>query len=103
MTKTFFSIFEWEMGVFAQTPVSVQNKKTPIMESIRIVISLGLMYLTSQILIVLYNYIQCLVKSEKIKIEKREKYFGLTFIITIIIGLLYWVSLKTWGAKISCI
>lgn len=59
------------------------------MEAIRIAIILGLMYLTSQILILLYNYIQCLIKSEKIKIEKREKYFGLVFLIVLIIGLSY--------------
>jgi len=58
-------------------------KKTE-MDSIRIVIILVLTYLTYQILIAIY-----LIKSEKKRIEKREKYFGLAFLITLVLGLSY--------------
>ena len=59
------------------------------MEISRVIIIIGLMYLSNQILFVIFNYIQSVINSEKIKIEKREKYFVLAFLIALIVGLLY--------------
>lgn len=47
------------------------------------------MYLTNQILMALYSYIQFMIKSEEIRIEKKEKYHGLAFLITLVVGLFY--------------
>jgi len=47
------------------------------------------MYTTNQILIVLYNYIQSRDNLEKIRIEQKEKYLGILFLLTLMVGFLY--------------
>jgi len=59
------------------------------MESLRILLIFGIMYLTSQILIAIFKYFKNLIQSENIRIEKNDKYFGLAFFVVLIIGFLY--------------
>lgn len=57
------------------------------METTRFIIIVGLWFLTYQVLIILFNYIQSLIKSEKFSLEKNEKYFVLAFIVALVVGL----------------
>jgi len=59
------------------------------MEILNILLTFGIMYLTSQILIVILKYFKNLIQSEQLIVEKNDKYFGLAFSVLLIIGFLY--------------
>lgn len=59
------------------------------MEILRIILIISIMYLTSQILIVIFKYFKILIQSENIRIEKKDKYFGLAFFVVLLLGFLY--------------
>jgi len=56
------------------------------METNKIIIIVGLLVLTNQVMNTVFNYIQSLKKSERYILEKKEKYFVFSFIIALIIG-----------------
>lgn len=59
------------------------------METTSIIIIVGLLVLTNQVLIILFNFIKSIIKSEKFNLEKKDKYYVLAFIVALVIGLSY--------------
>lgn len=59
------------------------------MVDLRIILILALMYFTYQVLITWYTTIKLLLKSEEFRIEKKEKLYGLGFLITLVLGWAY--------------
>ncbi len=59
------------------------------METKRIIIIVGLLFLTYSVIVILYNYIQSKIKSEEFTLEKKDKYFLISFVIALVLGLLF--------------
>ena len=59
------------------------------METKRIIIIIGLLFLTYSVIVILYNYIQSKIKSEEFTLEKKDKYFLISFVFALVLGLLF--------------
>jgi hypothetical protein len=59
------------------------------METKRIIIIVGLLFLTYSVIVILYNYIQSKIKSEEFTLEKKDKYYLISFVIALVLGFLF--------------
>lgn len=59
------------------------------METKRIIIIFALLFLTYSVIVILYNYIQSKIKTDEFTLEKKEKYFLISFVIALVIGFIF--------------
>lgn len=59
------------------------------METKRIIIIFALLFLTYSVIVILYNYIQSKIKTDEFTLEKKEKYFLISFVIALVLGFIF--------------